>query len=308
MLGAIIGDIVGSRFEFNNTNIYDFKLFDDECNYTDDTICTIAVADGILSGSSYADKIHSWCRSHPMPMGGYGGSFAHWVASDNPQPYNSFGNGSAMRVSPVAWAFNSLNIILAEAEKTAIVTHNHPEGIKGALAVAHAIYHLRSTHDMPGLEAIMNTYYPDFMSKNYIPGMFDETCQGTVPVCLKILISSTSFEDAIRKAVSWGGDSDTIGAIVGSMAEAQWGIPTEIARQAFKKLTIDMIKVISNFYCKYLYEKSDLTKLCQYYNGEKESPSQGMMKRNHLAIWSIWVLKVIGFLKKMVTSIAYKKK
>ena len=248
MLGAIIGDIVGSRFEFNNTDKYNFKLFANGCSYTDDTICTVAVADAIISGKRYTDRLHHWCRMFPHPMGGYGGSFARWVASDDPQPYNSFGNGSAMRVSPVAWAFNDLDKILSEAEKTAIVTHNHPEGVKGAVAVAHAIYHLRTTHDLAGLESVMNAYYPDFMSGNYTPGVFNETCQGTVPVCLKILISSSSFEDAIRNAISWGGDSDTIGAIVGSMAEAQWGIPRDIAMQALKMIAGNMVKVVNDFY------------------------------------------------------------
>ncbi len=248
MLGAIIGDIVGSRFEFNNTDKYNFKLFANGCSYTDDTICTVAVADAILSGKSYEERLHHWCRMFPHPMGGYGGSFARWVASDDPQPYNSFGNGSAMRVSPVAWAFNDLDKILSEAEKTAIVTHNHPEGVKGAVAVAHAIYHLRTTHDLAGLESVMNAYYPDFMSGNYAPGIFNETCQGTIPVCLKILISSSSFEDAIRKAVSWGGDSDTIGAIVGSMAEAQWGIPRDIVMQALMMIAGNMVKVVNDFY------------------------------------------------------------
>lgn len=248
MLGAIIGDIVGSRFEFNNTDKYNFKLFANGCSYTDDTICTVAVAEAIISGKSYTDRLHHWCRMFPHPMGGYGGSFARWVASDDPQPYNSFGNGSAMRVSPVAWAFNDLDKILSEAEKTAIVTHNHPEGVKGAVAVAHAIYHLRTTHDLAGLESVMNAYYPDFMSGNYTPGVFNETCQGTVPVCLKILISSSSFEDAIRNAISWGGDSDTIGAIVGSMAEAQWGIPRDIAMQALKMIAGNMVKVVNDFY------------------------------------------------------------
>lgn len=248
MLGAIIGDIVGSRFEFNNTKKYNFKLFAGGCNYTDDTICTVAVSDAILSGRSYTERLHHWCRLFPHPMGGYGGSFARWVASDYPQPYNSFGNGSAMRVSPVAWAFNDLDKILSESEKTALVTHNHPEGVKGAVSVAHAIYHLRTTHDLPGLETVMNAYYPDFISGNYPSGVFDETCQGTVPVCLKILISSTSFEDAIRKAISWGGDSDTIGAIVGSMAEAMWGIPAEISNKALKMLPDEMVSVIRKFY------------------------------------------------------------
>lgn len=140
MLGAIIGDIVGSRFEFNNTDRYDFDMFTRESTFTDDTICTIAIADAISSGKSYQDSLLEWCRRYPNPKGAYGGSFARWIASDNPQPYNSFGNGSAMRVSPVALAFDTLKEVQEEAKKTALVTHNHPEGIKGAVAVAHAIY------------------------------------------------------------------------------------------------------------------------------------------------------------------------
>lgn len=225
MLGAIIGDIIGSRFEFNNTDNYDFQMFTKESTFTDDTICTIAVADAINTGANYRDKFLQWCRAYPNPKGAYGGSFARWIASDNPQPYNSFGNGSAMRVSPVAWAFDDLDKVLEEAEKTAIPTHNHPEGVKGAVAVAHAIYYLRTTHNQKAFENIMQSYYPQFMVNDYYAGVFDETCQGTVPLCLKIIRVSTSFEDAIRRAISWGGDSDTIGAIVGSMAEALWGVP-----------------------------------------------------------------------------------
>lgn len=247
MLGAIIGDIVGSRFEFNNTNNYNFELFTEESTFTDDTICTIAIADAITNGKSYKDGLLEWCRKYPYPKGAYGGSFARWIASSDPQPYNSFGNGSAMRVSPVAWAFNDLGKVLEEAEKTASVTHNHSEGIKGAVAVAHAIFHLRTTHDLPGLENVMNRYYPRFMLGNYFSGVFDETCQGTVPLCLKIVCVSTSFEDAIRRAISWGGDSDTIGAIVGSMAEAQWIIPENMRKEVFNKLPVDMLYVFGKF-------------------------------------------------------------
>lgn len=248
MLGAIIGDIVGSRFEFNNTSNYDFSLFTSESTFTDDTVCTIAIADAINTGRSYKEKLLQWCREYPNPTGAYGGSFARWINSENPQPYNSFGNGSAMRVSPVAWAYNDLGRVLQEAERTASVTHNHPEGIKGAVAVAHAIHYLRSTHDLPGLERVMNKYYPLFMNRSYFPGLFDETCQGTVPVCLKIVISSTSFEDAIRRAISWGGDSDTIGAIVGSIAEAQWEIPVSMRQNAFDRMTADMLNVFGSFF------------------------------------------------------------
>lgn len=155
-----------------------------------------------------------------------------------------------MRVSPVAWAFDRLEDVLTEAEKTASVTHNHPEGIKGAVAVAHAIFHLRTTHNLPGLEREMNRYYPCFMLGNYFSGVFDETCPGTVPVCLKIVRVSNSFEDAIRRAISWGGDSDTIGAIVGSMAEAQWDIPEDMRKEAFNRLPVDMLNAFGDFFQK----------------------------------------------------------
>lgn len=246
MLGAIIGDIVGSRFEFNNTHRSDFKLFHKGCSFTDDTICTVAIADAILRKCSYQESLLRWCRSYPNPMGGYGGRFGQWVASSNPQPYNSYGNGSAMRVSPVAWAFDNLVDVLDEAEKTALPTHNHPEGIKGAKAVAHAINHLRLFDDMVGFIDIVDSYYPDL--QEFTPGKFDETCMGTVPLAFKIFYQSNSFEEAIRKAVAWGGDSDTIAAIVGSLAEARWGIPWHIGEKALSYLPQSMQSVIRLFY------------------------------------------------------------
>lgn len=250
MLGAIIGDIVGSRFEFNNTDNYNFELFTEESTFTDDTICTIAIADAITRGIGYKESLLEWCRKYPNPKGAYGGSFARWIASKDPQPYNSFGNGSAMRVSPVAFAFETLDEVREEARKTALVTHNHPEGIKGAVAIAHAIYYLRTTHDLAGLEREMQQYYPCFMLGNYFSGVFDETCMGTVPLCLKLVLSSTSFEDAIRRAISWGGDSDTIGAIVGSMAEAMWDIPKDMWDEAFNRMPTEMLNVFGDFYHK----------------------------------------------------------
>ena len=145
MLGAMIGDIAGSKYEFNNTFDYDFEMFGGGCDFTDDTICTVAIADAILNGRSYQESLLDWCRRYPSPKGAYGGRFAAWIGSLNPQPYNSFGNGSAMRVSPVAWLFDDLSQVLEEAEKTALPTHNHPEGIKGAKAVAHAIWYFRKS-------------------------------------------------------------------------------------------------------------------------------------------------------------------
>ncbi len=247
MLGAIIGDIVGSRFEFNNTRSKNFKLFDRVCCFTDDTICTIAIADALLKNISYKESLLYWCRKYPCPKGNYGISFQQWICSTNPKPYNSFGNGSAMRVSPVAWWFDNENTILNEAQKTAEVTHNHPEGIKGAMAVALAIYLLRNKTSDKEFIARLNYFYADFQNKRYPCGNFDETCQGTVPVCLQIILNSNSFEDAIRNAISFGGDSDTIGAIVGSMAEAKFKIPENICKQAKDYLPAEMLEVIDKF-------------------------------------------------------------
>ena len=147
MLGAIIGDMVGSRWEFNPTNNYNFEWLSDKNGFTDDTICTVAVADAILHNSEdFGKYIHEWCRKYPHPMGGYGGRFAQWVRSDNPQPYNSFGNGSAMRVSPVAYCYEDECQMLKAAEATAVCSHNHLEGIKGAKTVAMAIYTAQELH------------------------------------------------------------------------------------------------------------------------------------------------------------------
>ena len=140
MLGAIIGDIVGSRFEFNPTNDYHFVLFGEGCSFTDDTVCTIAIADALLKGKDFGESLHEWCNRYPHPMGGYGGRFMQWVLSSEPLPYNSFGNGSAMRVSPVAHWFEDKDEMLAAAAATAAPTHNHEEGIKGAQTVALAIF------------------------------------------------------------------------------------------------------------------------------------------------------------------------
>lgn len=246
MLGAIIGDIVGSRFEFNNTNRTDFELLHKDCSFTDDTICTVAIADALIRKIPYKDALLEWCRKYPNPMGGYGVRFAQWIASDNPQPYNSYGNGSAMRVSPVAWSFNNLSKVLEEAEKTALPTHNHPEGIRGAIAVAHSIWHFRNGGDLSGFVDIANKYYPN--PKPAKLGVFDETCAGVMPVAFNIVYNSNSLEGAIRKAVAYGGDSDTLAAIVGSIAEARWGVPWQIAERAFRFIPRTMQQIIRTFY------------------------------------------------------------
>ena len=278
MLGAIIGDIAGSKYEFNNTFDYDFEMFGEGCDFTDDTICTVAIADAILNGRSYQESLLDWCRRYPSPKGAYGGRFAGWIRSLDPQPYNSFGNGSAMRVSPVAWLFDDLSQILEEAEKTALPTHNHPEGIKGAKAVAHAIWHFRKSRfseeskdseneetkglknenakaskdeneTIQGFMSIARSYYEDFGTRVYPKGKFDETCMDAVPLSFYLLSQASSFEDAIRLAISHGGDSDTIGAIVGSIAEARFGIPQEMKEKAISYLPDDMKEVLIRIKC-----------------------------------------------------------
>jgi len=259
VIGAILGDIAGSRFEFNPTNDYRFALFTDECAYTDDTICTIAIADAILHNKDYAETLHQWCRRYPKPKGAYGSSFLKWVMSDNPEPYGSFGNGSAMRVSPVAFWFRNIQEMMRNARLTAACTHNHPEGIRGAQTVALAIHNgievRRSGDASPQLIkshvldicAQFSGYNLNIRRKD-VANKFDETCQGTVPVALWIIGQSHSFEDAIRQAVSLGADADTLGAIVGSIAEAIWGVPFDMACHALSYLPDEMKNVVFQFY------------------------------------------------------------
>ncbi len=259
MLGAIIGDIVGSRWEFNPTNEYGFKWLSPANGFTDDTICTVAVADALLHDRNFGESIHEWCRRYPNPMGGYGGRFAQWVRSDHPQPYNSYGNGAAMRVSPVAYWYGKEYDVLKAAEETAAPTHNHPEGIKGAKAVAIAIHaaldlhqgwQVLGDHDIDYIlsKSTAVSGYDIEIEKSEVQNKFDETCQGTVPVALWIIGESTSFENAVRRAVSLGADADTLGAIVGSIAEAIWGIPETIKQEIMNYLPDEMKRVVTQFY------------------------------------------------------------
>lgn len=263
MLGAIIGDIVGSRFEFYPSNDYNFVLFHPECEYTDDTICTIAIADAIIKRKDFGRSLQKWCRRYPDPMGGYGESFLCWVWDNHPSPYGSFGNGAAMRVSPVGWVNQSEKCMLRMARKSAACTHNHPEGIKGAETVARLIYEINKSRKNNAeltnkdVNRILNKcatiagYNIDIVEAD-VRNKFDVTCQGTVPVALWIIRESTSFEDALRKAVSLGADADTLGAIVGSIAEAIWGIPYEIQVEALNRLPEDIKKVVVRFYKRYI--------------------------------------------------------
>jgi ADP-ribosylglycohydrolase len=230
MTGAIAGDIAGSRFEFSNHLSTDFELFTDDCTFTDDTICTVAIADALLKGIPFGQSLRYWCRQYPYV--GYGGLFSLWLWSDSPEPYNSFGNGSAMRVSPCAWLSNDRKTVLESARMSAACTHDHPEGIRGAMCVADCIYLIREGYSPLEMKKIVTKDYGynldmtcDSIRKT---NKFDVTCQVTVPQAIVCFLESNDFENAIRLAISIGGDSDTIAAITGSIAEAFYGVPESI--------------------------------------------------------------------------------
>lgn len=253
MIGAIIGDIVGSRFEFNNHRSTDFDLFGPGCNYTDDTVMTVAVADAIIHNASFKEKMLEYGSRFSLPMGGYGGSFGRWLHSINPQPYDSFGNGSAMRVSPCAlFSKGNREWALAKAACSAMPTHNHPEGIKGALATTDAIlmaFDGASKEDMRMYLTELYGYNLDFTCDDIrATNQFNETCMVTVPQAIVAFLDSSSFEDAIRLAVSIGGDSDTIAAICGPIAEAFYGVPTNIRKKALGMLPISLARVVNEMY------------------------------------------------------------
>lgn len=251
MLGSILGDIIGSTYEFSNTKDYNFEMFPYGSSFTDDSVLTIAIADAILRKKDYGRTIYQWAMKYPNPMGAYGTSFSQWMYSENQQPYGSFGNGSAMRVSSVGWLFDGETEVLDEARKSAEFTHNHSEGIKGAQAIAIAVFFARkgkSKHFIKNYIEQKFGYNLDRsvneIRKNYT---FNETCQGTVPEALTCFLESSSFEDAIRNAISIGGDSDTIGAVVGGIAEAFYGIPQDLTEKAMSYLPDDMKKVLDTF-------------------------------------------------------------
>ena len=254
MLGAIAGDIIGSIYERNGIKTKDFPVFSPGCRFTDDTVLTVAIADAILNDGKYAERFKQYYRHYPNA--GYGKSFRHWGKSDSSEPYNSWGNGSAMRVSPVGFAFDNLDTVLREAKRTAEVTHNHPEGIKGAQATAAAVFLARTGNDKAAIKSYIETTFNYNLEQtlNQIrPSYrFDVSCQGSVPQAIIAFLESTDFEDAIRNAVSLGGDSDTIACIAGGIAQAFYnGVPEPIAQQALGYLDDYLRGVTLEFMSRY---------------------------------------------------------
>jgi len=243
MLGAIIGDIVGSRFEWNNIRKKDFNFFTGECSTTDDSMMTLALAEALLDTKNDRSRLsdvavmrmQQWGRLYPNK--GYGGNFFCWLFDDEPMPYNSFGNGAAMRVSACGFAARTLEEAKSLSNSVTRVTHNHPEGLKGAEATAVAIFMAKNGSSKEEIRQYINEYYYkiNFTLDEIRPHYeYDITCQGTVPQALEAFFESESFEDAIRNAISIGGDSDTMGAITGGIAEAYYGIPEDIRTKTMK--------------------------------------------------------------------------
>ena len=255
MIGAIAGDIIGSVYEWNHIKTKHFELFSPGCSFTDDSVLTIALADSILNDRDYVSFMKSYYRRYPNA--GYGGFFHHWARLPDSRPYNSWGNGAAMRISPVGFAFDTLEEVLTKAKQYTEVTHNHPEGIKGAQATASAIFLGRTGKTKGEIRDFIGTSFGYNLSRTLDEIRptygFDESCQGTVPQAIQSFLESEDFEDAIRNAISLGGDSDTLACITGGIAQAFYGgVPEAIARKVMEILDQDLRDVTSEFmkvYC-----------------------------------------------------------
>ncbi len=257
ILGSIAGDVIGSIYEFNPTKDYHFNMFDERMEYTDDSIMTIAVADWLLNCSkldriSLAKTMREWGNKYRFPMGGYGGSFTAWLYREEMGPYNSWGNGSAMRVSPVSFVCRTLDETLRIAQLSAEITHNHPEGIKGAQATAAAIFLARTGSSKEYIRNYISHTFGYELDKTCCDirehYRFEESCQETVPQSIIAFLDSKNYEDAIRLTVSLGGDADTMGAITGGIAAAFYKeIPDEIYTFVWEKLPNDMQAIVTAF-------------------------------------------------------------
>ena len=253
MLGAVIGDIVGSIYEFDNLKSKDFPLFQDSCRFTDDTICTLALAECLLDGGDPALYLRRWCREYESS---YGMGFRRWVHDDEAGPYDSWGNGAAMRVSPAAYLAKSHKEALDLAKRITEVTHNHPRGLIGAAATTSAIWYARTGESAGWIrKRIENAYGYDLSRtvEEIRPHYeFDESCDGTIPEAIICALEARDFEDAIRNAISIGGDSDTIAEITGSIAEALFGIQPHLRDAGMSFLNDRMIHILNRAYQKSL--------------------------------------------------------
>ena len=256
MLGAVVGDIVGSRFEFKNYKSKDFELFHADCFVTDDSIMTLAVAEAIMNCQGDYTKLYDATIASmrligpKYPCSGYGESFFRWLYSDRPKPYDSYGNGAAMRISPIATIANSLAEVKKYSRAVTETTHNNSEGIKGAEAVASAIFLARTGKTQEEIREYIHQYYYnlDFTLDEIRPNYeFDSSCQGSVPQAIVAFLEANSFEDAIRNAISIGGDADTIAAITGSIAEVYFTIPEEISKKALTYLDELQLDILQRF-------------------------------------------------------------
>lgn len=254
MIGAIAGDIIGSAYESYCLKTTEFAIFTAGSTFTDDTVLSVAVADCILNNKDYATTFKHYARKYPHA--GFGGMFFRWAESNSLKPYNSFGNGSAMRVSPVGFAFDTLDEVLAEAKRSAEVTHNHLEGIKGAQAIVAAIFLARKQESRSKIRGFVEKHFGYDLDRTLAQIRphyhFDVTCQGSVPQAIIAFLESDSYEDAVRKAVSLGGDSDTLACMAGGIAQAYYRtIPDYIIREVRNRLDEDLLKVVEQFNIKY---------------------------------------------------------
>lgn len=254
MIGAIAGDIIGSIYEGRPIKTAHFPLFHRHCHPTDDTVLTVALADSILNGTDYGRCLKDYFFRYPQA--GYGGSFARWAMSMSTTPYNSWGNGSAMRVSPVGFAYGSLDEVVEQARRSAEVTHNHPEGVKGAQATAVSVFLARTGQSKEEIKQYVEQTFGYDLSRRLDDirphYQFDVSCQGTVPPAIIAFLESQDFEDAVRKAVSLGGDSDTLACITGGIAHAFYGgVPVSIKTKVFDLLDAHLTSVTREFTCKF---------------------------------------------------------
>lgn len=251
MLGAIAGDVIGSVHEFIGTKTKRFPLFVAKSGFTDDSVLTVAVAEKLLHGGDYVDLFHQYFQRYPGA--GYGGRFGQWAAKRETSPYYSWGNGSAMRVASVGFAFDSLDEVMLHARESAEVTHNHPEGIKGAQATATAIFLGRTGRSKPEIKSHIEQTFGYNLSETLHEirphYTFNESCQGTVPQAIIAFLEAEDFEDAIRNAISLGGDADTLACIAGGIAEAFYGsVPDHIKAPTLNALDRRLRDVVTQFY------------------------------------------------------------